>query len=177
MNTFFEARSTSPGHNTWTSNRPTNSGIADTHMLDVIVCSATLHKRIHNFCTTLEGLDSDHRAVTMALNLTSIKYKANSSIKCGDTDWRKICEEDEQWKLYNKYLTKFTSRDMGYSDFCQGVIRAGKETALAIVQKCEGWYTASESILALAIQEKNQLRHRLHDRRNLSPDDITNIKA
>ena len=132
MNTFFEARSTSPGHNTWTSNRPTNSGIADTHMLDVIVCSATLHKRIHNCCTTLDGLDSDHRAVTMTLNLTSIKYKANSSIKCGDTDWRKICEEDEQRKLYNKYLMKFTSQDMSYSDFCQAVICAGKETALAL---------------------------------------------
>jgi len=102
MNTFFEAGSTSPGHSTWTSNRPTNSGFADTHMLDVIVCSATLHKRIHNCCTTLDGLDSDHRAVTMARNLTSIKYNANSSIKCGDTDWRKICEEDEQRKLYNK---------------------------------------------------------------------------
>jgi len=60
MNTFFEARSTSPGHNTWTSNRPTNSGIADTHMLNVIVCSATLHKHIHNCCTTLE----DSTAIT-----------------------------------------------------------------------------------------------------------------
>ena len=104
MHTFFEAGSTSPGHSTWTSNRPTNSGIADTHMLDVIVCSATLHKRIHNCCTTLDGLDSDHRAVTMALNLTSIKYKVKQSIKCGDIDWRKNCDEDEQRKLYNKYL-------------------------------------------------------------------------
>jgi hypothetical protein len=132
MNTFFEAGSASPGHSTWTSNRPTKSGIADTNMLDVIVCSATLHKRIHNCCTTFDGLDSNHRAVTMALNLTSIKYTANSSIKCGDTDWRKICEEDEQRKLYNKYLMKFTSQDMSYSNFCQGVICASKETALAI---------------------------------------------
>jgi len=53
-------------------------------MLDVIVCSATLHKRIHNCRTTLNELDSDHRAVTMALNLTSIKYKVKPSINCGD---------------------------------------------------------------------------------------------
>jgi len=99
MNTFFEASSSTPGYSTWTSNRPTNSGIADTHMLDVIVCSATLHKRIHNCSTTLDGLDSDHRAVTMALNLTSIKYKVNPSINCGGIDWRKICGEDEQRKL------------------------------------------------------------------------------
>ena len=66
---------------------------------------------------------------------------------------------------------------MSYSDFCQGVIYAGKETTLAINRKCEGWYTASESILVPAIQEKNQLRHRLHNRRELSSDEITNIKA
>ena len=72
---------------------------------------------------------------------------------------------------------EFTSQEMRYVDFCQGVIQVGKETAMAIDQKCEGWYTASESILAPAIQEKKQLRHRLHDRRELSPDEITNIKA
>jgi hypothetical protein len=68
MNTFFEARSKSPVYSTWSSNQPTNSGIADTHtMLNVIVCSAILHKHIHNCCTTLIGLDSNHHAVNMAL--------------------------------------------------------------------------------------------------------------
>ncbi len=76
MNTFYETRTNSPGHCTWTSNRPTSSGIADSHMIDVIVCSASLHKRIHNCCTILDGLVSDHRAVCMDLNLMSIKYKA-----------------------------------------------------------------------------------------------------
>ena len=72
---------------------------------------------------------------------------------------------------------EFTSREMRYVNFCQGVIQAGKETAMAIDQKCEGWYTASKSILAPAIQEKNQLRHHLHDRSGLSPNEITHIKA
>ncbi len=96
MNTFYETRTNSPGHSTWTSNRPTSSGVADSHMLDLIVCSALLHKRIHNCCTILDGLDSDHHAVCMDLNLASIKYKAKMSMNCGDIDWRKICEEDEQ---------------------------------------------------------------------------------
>jgi hypothetical protein len=55
------------------------------------------------------------------------------------------------------------------------VVRAGKETAVTIDRKCEGWYTASKSILAPAIQEKNQLRHRLHDRSGLSPDEIASL--
>ncbi len=94
MNIFFEVKSNSPGHSTWTSNWPTSSGIADTHMLNVVVCSASLHKRIHNCCTTLDGLDSNHRAVSMDLNLTSIKYKAKLLMNCDGIDWRKICEEE-----------------------------------------------------------------------------------
>ena len=90
MNTFFKTKSGSPGHSTWTSNRPTSSGITDSHMLDLIVCSTALHKRVHNCCTTLDGLDSDHRTVSLDLNLTSIKYKVKSSLNRGDIDWRKI---------------------------------------------------------------------------------------
>jgi hypothetical protein len=90
MNTYFEARSNSPGHSTWTSNRPTSSGVSDSHMLDVVVCLVSLHKRFHNCCTTLNGLDSNHRAVNLDLNLISIKYKAKTLMNCGNIDWRKI---------------------------------------------------------------------------------------
>ena len=176
MNTFFEARSGGPGHNTWTSNRPTNTGIPESHMLDLLVCSATLHKRIRNCHTTLDGLDSDHRAVAIELNLTSIKYKAKTSINRGDIDWRTICEEEMQRTMYNKYLLQLTSRDMSYENFCEAVVRAGEFTAVIVKKGCVGWYTESESILAPAIQEKNNLRHRLHDRTNLSPDEVSSIK-
>jgi hypothetical protein len=159
------------------SNRPTRSGIKDTHMLDLIVCSTTLHKRVRNCCTTLDGFDSNHRAVYLDLNITSIKYKTKSLMNCGDIDWRKICEENEQSKLYNKYLLELTSRDISYDNFCKAVTRTGKEIAIAINRKCNGWYTASESILVPAIQEKNCLRHRLHDSSGLNSDEIADIKA
>ncbi len=122
MNTFFETKNGSPGHSTWTSNRPTSSGIADTHMLDPLVCSTTLHKRVRNCPTTLHGLDSDHCAVALSLNITSIKYKTNSKLNSGDINWRKICKEDEQRKLYNKYLLELTSRDMSNNNFCKAVV-------------------------------------------------------
>jgi hypothetical protein len=79
MNTFFETKNGSPGHSTCTSNRPKSSGIADTHMLDLLVCSMPLHKRVRNCRTTLDGLDSDHRAVALSLYITSIKYKATQN--------------------------------------------------------------------------------------------------
>ena len=176
MNTFFEPRSGGPGHNTWTSNRPTNTGIPESHMLDLLVCSATLHKQIRNCHTMLDGLDSDHRAVALELNLTSIKYKAKTSMNRGDIDWRTICEEEMQRTMYNKYLLQLTSRDMSYENFCEAVVRAGEFTAVIVKKSCVGWYTESESILAPAIQEKNNLRHRLHDRNNLSPDEVSSIK-
>jgi hypothetical protein len=166
MITFFRPKSNCPCHSIWTSNQPTSTGVADSHMLDVIVCSGTLHKHVQNFCITLDGLDSDHRAFCMDLNLTSIKYKPKTLMHYGNIDWIKICEEDEQHKLYNKYLLELTSHGMPYNNFCKAVIRACKETAVAINHKCEGWYTASKGILAPAIQEKNRLCHRLHNRRD-----------
>jgi hypothetical protein len=42
---------------------------------------------------------------------------------------------------------------------------------------CKGWYTASDDILAPAIQEKNRLRHRLHDSGSLNPTEIAAIKT
>jgi hypothetical protein len=93
----------------------------------------------------LDGLDSDHRAVSMGLSLTSIKYKAKLLMNCGNIDWRKICKEDEQRKLYNKYLLELTSRDMSYNNFCRAVVCSGKGTAVAINHKCEGWYMVSKA--------------------------------
>jgi hypothetical protein len=112
----------------------------------------------------------------MQLNLTSLKYKEKTSLDSGDIDWRKICEENEQRKLYNKYLLELTSRDMTYDTFCEAVTRAGRETAVSIESKCEGWYKASESILIPAIEEKNRLRHRLQDKSNLNDDEITDLQ-
>ena len=62
-NTFFECKTNGPGYGTWTSNRPTETGLPDSHMLDLIVCSTTLHKRVKNCQVVDDGADSDHRAV------------------------------------------------------------------------------------------------------------------
>ena len=132
-------------------------------MLDLLVCSATLHKRTRNCYTTLNGLDSDHRTITLELDLTFIKYKAKTLLNCGDIDWRIICKEETQRAMYNKYLMQLTSWDMSYENFCEAVVRAGEITAVIVNRSCAGWYTASESILAPAIQEKSRLHHRLHD--------------
>ena len=56
----------------------------------------------------------------------------------GEIAWCAITEKDEQRKLYNKYLLKLTTKDMMYDNFCKAVVQAGRETATAIENKCEG---------------------------------------
>jgi exonuclease III len=60
MNTFFPGKANGPGHGTWTSNQPTSNGQAELHMLDVIVTSTTLHKRVKNCFVAPDGINSDH---------------------------------------------------------------------------------------------------------------------
>jgi hypothetical protein len=48
MNTFFKGKANGPGYGTWSSNQPTSTGQAKSHMLDLIVCSTTLHKCVCN---------------------------------------------------------------------------------------------------------------------------------
>ncbi len=72
MNTYFESKANGPGYDTWTNKQPTSTGQADSHMLDLIVCSTMLHKRVRNCFVASDGADSDHCAVRMELNLTSL---------------------------------------------------------------------------------------------------------
>jgi hypothetical protein len=123
-------------------------------MLDLIVCLTTLHKHVCNYQVAIDRADSNHRAVRMQLNLTSLKYKEKVSINGGEIDWRKRCGEGKQCKLYNKSLLELTTRNMTYDNFCKAVVRAGWETAIFIECKCKGWYKASKSILIPAIKKK-----------------------
>jgi uncharacterized protein YqfB (UPF0267 family) len=135
-----------------------------------------LHKRIQNCQVAIDGVDSDHHALRMQLNLTSLKYKEKVSLNGGEIDWRKICDEEETCKLYNKYLLELTTRDMTYDTFCEAIIRAGRKTAISINSKCEGWVKASKTILVPAIEEKNQLCHRLQDKTQLNPTELTQLQ-
>ena len=83
-----------------------------------------------------------------------LKYKAKVSLDSGDIDWRKICEEDKQCKLYNKYLLELTSCNMTYDTVCEAIVRADRETAVSIECKCKGWYKASKYILIPAIEKR-----------------------
>ena len=50
------------------------------------------------------------------------------------------------------------------------------KTAMSIENKCKGWYTASEAILAPAIEEKNRLRHKLQERNRNTATEIDQLQ-
>jgi exonuclease III len=63
MNTFFVCNVNRPGYGTWSSNQPTSTGQAESHMLDLMVWSTTHHKHVHNYQVDIDGADSNHCAV------------------------------------------------------------------------------------------------------------------
>ena len=126
MNTFYLPKDKGPHrYGTWTNILPTNQRAteSDTHMLDLIVCSVSIYKRIHNCYTTIDGAESDHRAVQMELNLTSIKFKEKEETEFNKKiDWRKIEENEEYRTTYNNILSDMITTDMSYDDFCDATI-------------------------------------------------------
>jgi hypothetical protein len=142
MNTYYTAKR-DIGHGTWTNIPRAHNEPGAPSMLDVIVCSSSLHKRIKN-CTVVEdGLKSDHRAICIDVVTTSIKVKDNSLANTGSTDWKKIMTEMEFKRCYNENVLALTSETMDYDDFNTALLDAGKATTVTIKDRCQGWYAFS----------------------------------
>jgi len=159
MNTYYLPKEKGPQrYGTWTNILPTNhlATELDTHMLDLLVCSAITHKQILNCHTTTDGAESDHQAVQMEVNLTSIKFKEKDETKFNEKiNWRKIEEDEEDYTIYNDTLCNMVTPDMSYDDFFDATIRAGKNTALLQEEEQTGWFVLSENVLMPAIKAKN----------------------
>ena len=134
-------------------------------MLDVIVCSKTLHKRINNCQVILDGLDSNHHAVCLDLFLlTSIEFKETQSLYSGAIDWRKFLTKDGCHKLYNDVTLEATTIDMDYEEFNDAIHQSGMNAAISLKVRWEGWYEICQTELMPIIEEKNQLVHTLRQK-------------
>ena len=133
-------------------------------MLDVIVYSKTLHKRINNCRVILDGLDSNHRAVCLDLVLTSIKFKETQLLYGSTINWRKILTNNDCCKLYNYAILEATTIDMDYEEFNDAICQSGMNTAISLKERCKGWYEFSQTELIPIIEEKNQLVHTLQQK-------------
>jgi hypothetical protein len=111
MNTYYLAKQTI-GHGTWTSIPRTSEGVSEPSILDLIVCSASLHKCVKNCRVLPDGLKSDHCGICINVVITSIKFKATTSLNTGTIDWRKIVRNDAYKQLYNANALSMMTNDM-----------------------------------------------------------------
>ena len=136
-NSFFQKRASSSSptttHITW---RNTNASKSQ-HMLDVFSVSSNIFKRVRDCHTTKYGVDSDHTAVIIKLELTSISFKMqenNHPNNIQTTDWELINTNDETKAKYNETLERYTQTSTHnppkeYTDFFDCVKEAGHATA------------------------------------------------
>jgi hypothetical protein len=71
MNTFFEGKANKPGYGTWSSNQCTSTGQAESHMLDLIVCSTMLYKHVPTAKLSLTEQ-----------TVTTVQYRCNRTSPC-----------------------------------------------------------------------------------------------
>jgi hypothetical protein len=111
-------------------------------------------------CTTiLEGVNSNHRAVTFKLTLTSIKVQQSCAISKGATDWRKIQSDEHLRMVYNEHLQSMITPTMDYDEYNAAVLKAGELTMTVTKQKCAGWFQLSHATLALLLSKRNRFLH------------------
>ncbi len=164
MNMYYPAKQTI-GHGTWTSIPCTSEGVSEPSMLDVIVCSASLHKCVKNCCVLPNWLESEHPGICINVVVTSIKFKATTSLNTGTIDWQKIMTNDAYKQFYNANALSMMTNEMDYDDFNAAILEAGRVTAMTVTERCKGWYMFSRNDLMPVIEEKNQIVHTLqHDK-------------
>ena len=90
-------------------------------MHDIFMCSQSLHKRVRDCNTTLDGANSDHRAVSMTLNLASIKVQHSRALSKGTTNWRKIQSDEHLQMVLKEHLQLMITPDMDYDMYNKAI--------------------------------------------------------
>jgi hypothetical protein len=163
-NTFFRH---GPDEYVTYSSIPTNlypHGIPSMH--SIFMCSQSLHKRVRDCNTILEGVNSDHWAVSLKLMLTSIKMQCQAISK-GDTDWCRILSDKNLRMVYNKHLQSLVSPRMDYDEYNAAILRAGNLTMTINKRKCEGWFQLRCATLAPLLSSRNQFLHAIRQASHL----------
>ena len=137
------------------SSIPTNlypQGIPSMH--GIFMCSQMLHKHVRDCNTIIEGVSSDHCAVSLKLMLSSIKVQSRAILK-DDTDWQKILSNEHLQMLYNKHLQSMITPEMDYDEYNAAILKAWELTMTINKRKCEGWFQLNRATLAPLLTNRN----------------------
>ena len=85
-------------------------------MHDIFTIAQTTHKRIRYCKSVSNGAESDHAAVEIESDITSIKLKQDAVIK-GVNDWTNILTDEGYVALYFKTIQYIVDESTLYDDF------------------------------------------------------------
>ena len=137
-------------------------------MHDIFACFTSLHKRVRDCVTSLDGVASNHQAVRLKISLTSIKFKPKTMTR-GAINWSQILSDEHTQMVYNEHLLQITHNDMDYDSYQEAILQAGALTATHHKKQCTGWFQMSRATLVPLLTERNQILHALKRNHHLSP--------
>jgi hypothetical protein len=146
--------------------------------LDSISVSLNGVNRVRDCKVWNQGIDSDHSALLLQLNLnlTSIKYKCSDSLALGSIDWHSIKNNQELNSHFNSTLKELLSAPtiLTYTDFNKAILQAGSNTATNTDHVNQGWFVNDRMEMQPLIENKAELLHLLRNCSN--PDNIPDLK-
>jgi hypothetical protein len=163
-NSFFQKRTSSSSthtHTTWKNPSASKSQ----HMLDIFSCSNNLFKRVRTCHTIKNGVESNHTAVIIELELTSIAFKmyAQNRPKQETTNWELILLDKKINIEYNRTLTQYTQpnpedpQPIDYTEFFKYVKNAGEATATKTQLDPLDWFEHSKDLIQPTIDAVTDL--------------------
>jgi hypothetical protein len=122
-------------------------------MLDIFSCSNNLFKQVRTCHTIKDGIKSDHTAVIIKIELTSIAFKMHPQNHPGQetTDWDLIITDDQTNIEYNQILTQHTQptatnpEPQEYTEFFKCVKEAGQTIATKTKLDPSDWFELNKS--------------------------------
>ena len=144
------------------------------HMLDVFSVSNSIFKRVKDCGIINGGVTSDHTAVKITIQLSTIQMQPNNksdTINSGKTDWNAIMTNPTLKRQYNSTLTNQLASDPAYTSFFSTVVDTGKATATKLPTTPVDWFEFSKDRLQPILDRVTNLLFELRDPSNPTPAD------
>ena len=106
----------------------------------------------------------------MRLTMTSIKFKDKTQLWVRNTDWDKIFNDEVYTTKFCKNFKELIHNGISYDEFNDCINAAGKQTATASENKCEGWFWYSRETPRPIIVEKNHLLQSIKNTKGLTQE-------
>jgi hypothetical protein len=141
------------------------------HMLDVFSISTSIFKRIQDCGIIYGGVTSDHTAVQLTIQLSTIQWKSSTrdDISTGETDWAAIMTNPYLNQQFNDSLSNHLPPNPSYTTFFSTVYDTARATATKLPSPPVDWFEFSRDHLQPVLDKVIALLLELRDPNNPTP--------